>query len=347
MPYVIGYSYEADVHCIQCTERRFGPPPYYDRSDDQGNPMMDLTDDEGNAIHPIFDDSERPCVQDELTGEPDFYDEICGTCLSVNLRTGDEPQRRQGVEFNPADIDWFIAPIRCNASDDEKLVDEFERWGIAIERRQGGPSAGPARVYRLTNFHGVGKHATLSEVAPGALLLRCRHCFQRRLIIGDYTIAQVRSDVVQEYDASIHGGNSAGYCNVNMTAEVAAELMREAGFQIDPVVSGDGRPYFLVYNLCGWQHCVSFKEEASGLFLLQCMHGCPDNAPAQQFARLMGFAVALSVVCKVPDVDLDEVRVCEPLFSHNADGMSHVWVSPAQHEAEHYGVEQLAQLERA
>lgn len=348
MPQVIGYSYEADHHCFGCTTARFGPPPYYDRSDTDGSPLPDVTDSEGNSIHPIFDDDERPCYPDELTGEAVFYDEVCGSCLAVNIRTGDEPRRRQGAPFEPGDCEWYTAPIRCNASSDEKLIDELRRWGVAIEERKGSPVVGPPRVHRLINFHGIGKHVTLSEIAPGALMLRCRHCFQRRLIQGEYTIAQIRADpVVQEFDASVHGGNAAGYCSINMQARVAAELLYEAGFQVDPVVTADDQPYYLVYNLCGWEHCVSFYEEAQGLFLLRCMHGCPDTAPAQQFSRLVAFGVALSVVSRQPDVDIDEVRVCEPLFSHNADGMGHVWISPAQHEADHFNLEAIARSERS
>jgi len=47
---VIGYTYEADCHCLQCTKNRFGGDPTevdYERIDN-----------EGNSIHPIFLDSE-------------------------------------------------------------------------------------------------------------------------------------------------------------------------------------------------------------------------------------------------------------------------------------------------
>jgi hypothetical protein len=44
---VIGYTYEADVHCIHCALERFGSK--LDRN---------AIDSEGNAPHPIFDTDE-------------------------------------------------------------------------------------------------------------------------------------------------------------------------------------------------------------------------------------------------------------------------------------------------
>lgn len=58
---IIGYTYEADVHCVACTVERFGEEP------GRGWVREDAVDNEGNAVHPVFSwDVEQ--------------DEWCGTC---------------------------------------------------------------------------------------------------------------------------------------------------------------------------------------------------------------------------------------------------------------------------
>ncbi len=46
---VIGYTYEADYHCVDCTENRFG-------QDDLGYAFT--VDNEDNSIHPVFSTDE-------------------------------------------------------------------------------------------------------------------------------------------------------------------------------------------------------------------------------------------------------------------------------------------------
>jgi hypothetical protein len=46
---VVGYTYDAALHCLDCTEDRFGI--------DLDNPDNPIEDSEGNPIHPIFLDS--------------------------------------------------------------------------------------------------------------------------------------------------------------------------------------------------------------------------------------------------------------------------------------------------
>lgn len=60
------YSYEADIHCIACTQTRFETPAPCDK-DENGVPIM-AQDNEGNPIHPVFSWS-------EIGVNPD-----CGTC---------------------------------------------------------------------------------------------------------------------------------------------------------------------------------------------------------------------------------------------------------------------------
>lgn len=55
---VIGYAYDADLHCVGCAEKRFGDP------DRDG-----VTDSEGNPVHPLFS-----------TEETRAHGEHCGDC---------------------------------------------------------------------------------------------------------------------------------------------------------------------------------------------------------------------------------------------------------------------------
>lgn len=59
---VVGYTYEADYHCLTCAEKRFGQSVY--------NLDFEAEDHEGNPVHPIFLGS--------LEG-----DEHCGDCLEA------------------------------------------------------------------------------------------------------------------------------------------------------------------------------------------------------------------------------------------------------------------------
>ena len=61
---VVGYAYDADLHCLDCTEKRFG----VEGEESFGVYGEETKDSEGNSIHPIFLDS--------LQGG-----EVCGDCL--------------------------------------------------------------------------------------------------------------------------------------------------------------------------------------------------------------------------------------------------------------------------
>lgn len=58
----IGYTYEADTHCVACARARFG-------ADANGFPPETARDSEGNEPHPIAPWDETPC-----------RGEWCGTC---------------------------------------------------------------------------------------------------------------------------------------------------------------------------------------------------------------------------------------------------------------------------
>jgi len=66
---VIGYTYEADYHCISCAEERFGVDQYG---------AVEGVDNEGNSTHPVFDTDEW-YVNAIYQGET--HDTLsCGTC---------------------------------------------------------------------------------------------------------------------------------------------------------------------------------------------------------------------------------------------------------------------------
>ena len=46
---VVGYTYEGEVHCVSCTEERFG-----EAKDLEVRDLSGLVDNEGNNLHPIF-----------------------------------------------------------------------------------------------------------------------------------------------------------------------------------------------------------------------------------------------------------------------------------------------------
>lgn len=76
---VVGYTYDADQHCVECTEKYVKEIPIHTyREDKWHNHDMTwkelveeevVTDSEGNPIHPIFD-------TDEAGDSPDH----CGDC---------------------------------------------------------------------------------------------------------------------------------------------------------------------------------------------------------------------------------------------------------------------------
>lgn len=64
MPRIIAYTFEADVHCPDCTEHKAAigalrrEPPLQMGTDEHGI-ATDLVDREGNQVHPVFSTDEH------------------------------------------------------------------------------------------------------------------------------------------------------------------------------------------------------------------------------------------------------------------------------------------------
>jgi hypothetical protein len=75
---VIGYAYEADLHCLDCAANRWGEAVY----------KLDFTaiDGEGNPVHPVF-------LGDEYDTPP-----VCGDCHQRLDGEEDTPEEEEGEE---------------------------------------------------------------------------------------------------------------------------------------------------------------------------------------------------------------------------------------------------------
>lgn len=80
---VIGYTYEADCHCVECTLKRHEQRPFElsdplgigEGNDENGLPYA-ATDHEGNAVHPVF--STDDCGWMDSEGQ--WHADYCGDC---------------------------------------------------------------------------------------------------------------------------------------------------------------------------------------------------------------------------------------------------------------------------
>jgi hypothetical protein len=63
---IVGYAYEAELHCIPCTLRRFGDAVGF-TGDEEINPAYPLIDGEGSPVYPLMLEE----VQE---------DDACGDC---------------------------------------------------------------------------------------------------------------------------------------------------------------------------------------------------------------------------------------------------------------------------
>lgn len=69
---IIGYTYEADYHCIECAKRRFVRIGIAECEEvDDNGILMNQEDSEGNYVHPVFstDEIDKDCC--------------CGDCFDL------------------------------------------------------------------------------------------------------------------------------------------------------------------------------------------------------------------------------------------------------------------------
>jgi len=70
---IIAYTYEADAHCIDCTDKRFGTT----------YPLDNQVDNEGNFVHPLY------CIDEWFELDAGHVEEnpiqylACGTCHEI------------------------------------------------------------------------------------------------------------------------------------------------------------------------------------------------------------------------------------------------------------------------
>lgn len=57
---VLGCTYEADLHCVDCTLDKFGQEVFFER----------IEDNEGNEVRPVYEFEQIP------------FEACCGTCLA-------------------------------------------------------------------------------------------------------------------------------------------------------------------------------------------------------------------------------------------------------------------------
>jgi len=69
---ITGYTYEADTHCQECAEKRFGAKLY-------GN--VPVTDREGNDVHPMYSFEEHGYWDDENPNDGEYHPATCSDCL--------------------------------------------------------------------------------------------------------------------------------------------------------------------------------------------------------------------------------------------------------------------------
>lgn len=81
---VIGYTYEADCHCIYCAKKRSKASGFtinvaaHGEALDEHDIPYGATDREGNFIHPIFPTSEMQYDEDGKA-----MDTVCGDCSAI------------------------------------------------------------------------------------------------------------------------------------------------------------------------------------------------------------------------------------------------------------------------
>ena len=70
---IIAYTYEADTHCIDCTNKRFGATTTY----------RIHRDNERNRVHPVFSTDEWQELDEGFLAENPTQYLVCGDCHEI------------------------------------------------------------------------------------------------------------------------------------------------------------------------------------------------------------------------------------------------------------------------
>ena len=92
--YITAYTYEADVHCIDCTRKRYESHGFNDsdgktwRSNyggqvDWNGVHVNIYDNEGNLVHPLFSGDEWQEFDETFLAENPTQYLACGDCHEV------------------------------------------------------------------------------------------------------------------------------------------------------------------------------------------------------------------------------------------------------------------------
>ena len=83
---IIGYTYEADYHCIDCSVNRFGKGvDLTDKNRDSNGLLYDQTDSDGETLYPVFGDAEG--YYDPDTDK--YIGVACGDCFEYVIEPAD------------------------------------------------------------------------------------------------------------------------------------------------------------------------------------------------------------------------------------------------------------------
>ena len=89
---IIAYTYEADVHCIDCTVEKYhySKQPWIDWRFEIPHPASDTNgihvgqqDSEGNLVHPLFSTDEWQELDPSFLGENPTQYLACGDCHEI------------------------------------------------------------------------------------------------------------------------------------------------------------------------------------------------------------------------------------------------------------------------
>lgn len=145
----IAYTYESDIHCPDCTSKRFMWNSTCKGKPDENSVDDEAVDNEGNSIRPVFDTDEK------LHG-----DILCGACLEVIDR---DTTANSNLLFNLKCPDCgnderlrIVARVCCDVTDDGNHEWDESSFCFCPECNRDGP---------LSDFHILKKdHSAYTKI---------------------------------------------------------------------------------------------------------------------------------------------------------------------------------------